>query len=474
MSLLSSKNRIACSLAVVGALAAPSLHAQTRAAAAPILIKNGTILTVTRGTLLNTDVLLSGGKIAQIGKNLSAPANATVIDATNEFVMPGIIDPHSHMAADAINEGSLSVTSMARIRDVIDPTTIHIYYALAGGVTTLNVLHGSANTIGGQNAVLKLKWGRSVSEMLFPDAMPGIKFALGENVTRKNSGGGGPPGVAAPPRRYPGTRMGQEEVLRDAFMRARDYKAGWDDYRAKSAKDKTLIAPRRDLELEPLMEVLEGKRFVHAHSYRADEMLMLLNLADEFGFKVKTLQHALEGYKIADEIAKHGAGLSTFADEWSYKIEAYDAIPYNVAINMRHGVLTTINSDDDGRARRLNIDAAKMIRYGGLSEDEALSTITINGAKQLGIDKRVGSIEVGKDADIAIFNANPLSVYASVEQTIIDGEIFFDKKKDLAMRDQLAKERADLEKAEANQAPARGGRPAGAPGAPSTTPPENR
>ncbi|MEO5813785.1 MAG: amidohydrolase family protein [Gemmatimonadaceae bacterium] len=472
MSPLKNMRRIAIALAAAGALAAPALQAQTRAAAPPILIKNGTILTVTRGTLTNTDVLLSGGKVAQIGKNLTAPANATVIDATNEFVMPGIIDPHSHMAADAINEGSLSVTSMARMRDVIDPTTIHIYYALAGGVTTLNVLHGSANTIGGQNAVIKLKWGRNASEMLFPDAMPGIKFALGENVTRKNSGGGGPPGAAAPPRRYPGTRMGQEEVLRDAFMRARDNKATWDDYRAKSAKDKTLIAPRRDLELEPLMEVLEGKRFVHAHSYRADEMLMLLNLADEFGFKVKTLQHALEGYKIADEIAKHGAGLSTFADEWSYKIEAYDAIPYNVAINMRHGVLTTINSDDDGRARRLNIDAAKMIRYGGLSEDEALSTITINGAKQLGIDKRVGSIEVGKDADIAIFNANPLSVYSSVEQTIIDGEVFFDRKKDLAQRAVLASERAELEKAEANQAPARG-RPAGAPGAPSTTPPEN-
>ena len=474
MSPLMHKSRIVFALAAAGVLAAPSLHAQTRAPAAPILIKNGTVLTVTRGTLANTDVLLSGGKIAQIGKNLTAPANATVIDATNEFVMPGIIDPHSHMASDATNEGSLSVTSMARIRDVINPTTEHIYYALAGGVTTINVLHGSANTIGGQNAVLKLKWGRSANEMLFPDAMPGIKFALGENVTRKNSGGGGAPGAAAPPRRYPGTRMGQEEVLRDAFMRARDYKATWDDFRVKSAKDKSLMPPRRDLELEPLMEVLEGKRFVHAHSYRADEMLMLLNLADEFGFKVKTLQHGLEGYKIADEIAKHGAGLSSFADEWSYKIEAYDAIPYNVAILMRHGVLTTINSDDDGRARRLNIDAAKMIRYGGLSEDEALSTITINGAKQLGIDKRVGSIEVGKDADIAIFNANPLSVYASVEQTIIDGEVFFDKKKDLAQRAVLASERAELEKAEANQAPAPRGRPAGAPGAPPATPPENR
>jgi imidazolonepropionase-like amidohydrolase len=460
----------------VTALLAPALHAQAAkpAAAAPILIKNATVMTVTRGTLVNTDVLLSGGKIAQVGKNLATPNGATVIDATGKYVMPGIIDPHSHMALDAVNEGSLSVTSMARIRDVINPTAPHIYLALAGGVTTINALHGSANTIGGQNAVLKLKWGRSGEEMLFPGAPPGIKFALGENVTRKNSGGITIPGVATPPRRYPSTRMGQEEVLRDAFIRARDYKAAWDDYRARSAKDKSLIAPRRDLELEPIAEVLAGTRLVHAHSYRGDEMLMLLNLADEFGFKVKTLQHGLEGYKIADEIAKHGAGLSTFADEWSYKIEAYDAIPYNVAILMRHGVLTTINSDDDGRARRLNIDAAKMIRYGGLTEDEALSTITINGAKQLGIEKRVGSIEVGKDADIAIFNANPLSVYASVEQTIIDGEVFFDKKKDLAMRDAEAKERAELEKADANTAPApRGGRQGGAPGAPPVTPPEN-
>ncbi|MEO7457156.1 MAG: amidohydrolase family protein, partial [Gemmatimonadaceae bacterium] len=269
------------------------------------------------------------------------------------------------------------------------------------------------------------------------------------------------------------TRMGQEEVIRDALTRARDYKASWDDYRARSAKDKSLMPPRRDLELEPLMEVLEGKRYVHSHGYRADELLMLLNVADEFGFKVKTLQHGLEGYKIADEIAKHGAGLSTFADEWSYKIEAYDAIPYNAAILMRHGVVTSINSDDDGRARRLNIDAAKLIRYGGLSEDEALSTITINGAKQLGIDKKVGSIEVGKDADIAIFNAHPLSVYSSVERTIIDGEVFFSKETDLALRAQHAAERAELEKAEPNQAPSRGGRGGGAPAGTGNTPPEN-
>jgi imidazolonepropionase-like amidohydrolase len=410
----------------------------------PTLIRNATVLTVTKGTLENTDVLLQNGKIAAIGKSLSAPAGAQVIDATGKYVMPGIIDPHSHTMVDAVNEGSLSVTSMVRIRDVLNPTDVNIYRQLAGGVTTINVLHGSANTIGGQNAVVKLKYGRDVDEMLFPGATPGIKFALGENVTQKNSQTAAQ--ATGRPLRYPATRMGQEEVLRDAFTRARDYKASWDDYNAKvKAGDRTVVAPARDLELEPLVEVLEGKRFVHAHSYRADEMLMLLNVAKEFGFTVKTLQHGLEGYKIASEIAQAGTGLSSFADEWSYKVEAYDAIPYNVAILMHHGVVATVNSDSDERARRLNIDAAKMIRYGGLTEDEALKTITYNGALQLGIQDRVGSIEVGKDADVVIWSGDPLSVYSTAETTFIDGEIFFDIKRDQQMRQQLAQERAALE-----------------------------
>src|SRR5215472_2057709 len=433
------------------ALVAATLGAQQAApvakVAGPTLIKNATVLTVTKGRLENADLLLQNGKIAQIGKNLTAPAGAQVIDGTGKYVMPGIIDPHSHSMADAINEGSLSVTSMVRIRDVLNPTDVNIYRQLAGGVTTINVLHGSANTIGGQNAVVKLKWGRDVGEMLFPAAMPGIKFALGENVTQKNSQQAAQASGRA--LRYPATRMGQEEVIRDAFTRARDYKASWDDYNARVAKgEKNLVPPDRDLELEPLVEVLEGKRFVHAHSYRADEMLMLLNVAKEFGFTVKTLQHGLEGYKIASEIAQAGTGLSTFADEWSYKVEAYDAIPYNVAILMRHGVVETVNSDSDERARRLNIDAAKMIRYGGLTEDEALKTITYNGAVQLGVEKRVGSIELGKDADVVIWSGDPLSVYSTAETTFIDGEIFFDKQRDLAMRDAQAKERAALEAAD--------------------------
>ena len=442
-------------IGIAALIASSAIGAQQPAAASkasPTLIKNATVLTVTKGKLENTDLLLQNGKIAQIGKNLAAPAGAQVIDATGKYVMPGIIDPHSHTMIDAVNEGSLSVTSMVRVRDVLNPTDVNIYRQLAGGVTTINVLHGSANTIGGQNAVVKLKWGRDVGEMLFPNATPGIKFALGENVTRKNSQQSQQ--ATGQPLRYPATRMGQEEVLRDAFTRARDYKAQWDDYRARVAKgEKNLVPPERNLELEPLVEVLEGKRFVHAHSYRGDEMLMLLEVAKEFGFTVKTLQHGLEGYKIASEIAQAGTGLSSFADEWSYKIEAYDAIPYNVPILMRHGVVATVNSDSDERARRLNIDAAKMMRYGGLTEDEALKTITYNGAVQLGVQDRVGSIEVGKDADVVIWSGDPLSVYSSAETTFIDGEIFFDKQRDLAMRDQMAKERAALEAADRGRRP---------------------
>jgi imidazolonepropionase-like amidohydrolase len=412
------------------------------------LIKNATILTVTKGTLEGTDMLVQNGKITQLGKNLPAPAGARVVDASGKYVLPGIIDPHSHMMADGINEGSLSVTSMVRIRDVLNPTAVNVYRALAGGVTAINILHGSANTIGGQNATVKLKYGRTTEQMLFPGAPPGIKFALGENVTRKNS-----QIQQGAQRRYPATRMGQEEILRDAFIRAQDYKREWDDYRARSGRrEANLIPPRRNLELEPLVEVLEGKRLVHAHGYRADEHLMLLNLATEFGFKIATLQHVLEGYKIATEIAKAGAGASSFADSWSYKIEAYDAIPYNNAIMLRHGVLQTINSDSDERVRRLNIDAAKLMRYGGLTEEEALKTITYNGALQLGVGDKVGSIEVGKDADFAIWNNHPLSVYANVETTFIDGEVFFDKQQDLAKRAQVAQQRAALEQAEENRA----------------------
>src|SRR5258708_29259715 len=285
--------------------------------------------------------------------------------------------------------------------------------------------------------------------------MPGIKFALGENPKRSSS-----PNLPGVPRRYPNTRMGVEEGIRDAFTRARDYKKVWDEYRAAVGKgEKNLVPPRRDLQLEPLVEVLEGKRYVHSHCYRADEILMLINLAEEFGFKVKTFQHVLEGYKVAKEIAQHGAGASIFADFWGYKIEAYDAIPYNAAILTRAGVVVSVNTDSDERARRLNVEAAKAMRYGDLSEAEALKLITINPAIQLAIQARVGSLEVGKDADLAIWNGHPLSVYSRVDTTFVDGDVFFDRQQDLARRPEVEKERAQLEQAEPNRPSTGGGAP---------------
>lgn len=423
--------------------------ARSQAASTEILIRNATVLTITRGTLTNSDVLIRNGKIAAVGSNLKASANARVIDGTNKYVMPGIVDCHSHSMLDAINEGSLSVTSMVRTDDVLNPHDVDLYRALAGGVTTLNLLHGSANAIGGLNTVVKVKYGHPVKDFIFPGAMPGIKFALGENPKRSNSTP--QPGQQ---RRFPATRMGVEEVIREAFSRARDYKKTWDEHRAAVARrEKNLIPPRRDLQLEPLVEVLEGKRFVHAHCYRADEILMLIAVANEFGFKIKTFQHTLEGYKVAKEIAEHGAGASIFADNWAYKIEAYDAIPYNAAIMTRAGVVVSMNSDSDERARRLNIEAAKAMRYGDLSEVEALKLITWNPAFQLGIHGRVGSIEAGKDADLAIWNGHPLSVYSRVDTTFVDGEVLFDRERDLSRRQTFMSERFQMEQAEPNRPP---------------------
>src|SRR5215216_660405 len=437
--------RVIIFLTIVATLPIQVVRAQ-RQTSQETLIRNATVLTVTRGTLENTDVLLRNGKIAAIGKNLNASANARIIDGTGKYVMPGIVDCHSHSMLDTVNEGTLAVTSMVRTEDVLNPTDADLYRELAGGVTTLNLLHGSANPIGGLNTVVKIKYGRPAREFLFPGAMPGIKFALGENVKRSST-----PAQPGIPRRYPSTRMGVEEVIRDAFTRARDYKRTWDEYREAVKKDKNLMPPRRDLQLEPLVEILEGKRYVHAHCYIASEILMLINLADEFGFKIKTFQHALEGYKVAKEIAAHGAGASIFADSWGYKIEAYDAIPYNAAIMTRAGVVVSMNSDSDERARRLNLEAAKAMHWGDLSEEQALKLVTLNPAIQLGIQDRVGSIEVGKHADVAIWNGHPFSVYSRVDTTFIDGVVYFDRAQDLARRPELAKERAALEQAEPNR-----------------------
>jgi imidazolonepropionase-like amidohydrolase len=415
-----------------------------------VLIKNATVMTAARGTLENTDILIRDGKIARIGKNLTVGAGARTIDATGKFVTPGIVDCHSHTMMDAVNEGSLAVTSMTRIRDVLNPTDIAIYRALAGGVTVANLLHGSANPIGGQNTTVKFKWGRPVEEFPIADAPPGIKFALGENPKRTNF-----PPQPGQPFRYPRTRMGTMEVIRDAFNRARDYKQSWDDFRA----GKTKVPPRRDMELEPLVEVLEGKRLVHAHGYRSDEHLNLMLIADEFGFRVATLQHGLEAYKIAPEIAKRGTGVSIFTDSWGYKLEAYDAIPYNAYILWKNGVNVSINSDSDERMRRLNLDAAKTMKYGGVPEEDALKMITLNPAKQLGIDKRTGSIEQGKDADIVIWTGHPFSAFSRVETTMIEGDVYFDRTKDAQMRAETQKERESLEKLDVNRAPGSGGTP---------------
>ncbi len=427
-----------------------SLNVVSAQSKTEVLIRNATVLTAAKGTLENTDVLIQNGKIARIGKNLKASSNARTIDATGKFITPGIIDCHSHTMMDAVNEFSYSVTSMTRIRDVLNPTDIAIYRALASGVTAANLLHGSANAIGGQNSTVKFKYGKPIEDFVIPDAPPGIKFALGENPKRTNFN----PAPGATPR-YPRTRMGVMEVIRDAFIRAREYKKSWDDFRAK----KTTVQPRRDLELEPLVEVLEGKRLVHAHGYRSDEHLNLMLLADEFGFKIATLQHALEAYKIAPEIAKRGTGASIFVDSWSYKLEAYDSIPYNAAILWKNGVVVSINSDSNERMRRLNLDAAKVEKYGGVPEEEALKMITLNAAKQLGIERRTGSIEVGKDADIAIWNAHPFSVYSHVEMTMIEGEVYFDRQQDITKRAALAREREMLEKMDINRPPGSGATP---------------
>jgi imidazolonepropionase-like amidohydrolase len=405
-----------------------------------IFIQNATILTASHGTIEKGSILIKDGKIAAVGTDIKAPADALVIDGTGQFVMPGIIDCHSHIAVDGdVNEGSVSVSSMVNIADILNPNDISIYRDLAGGVTTANVLHGSANSIGGQTIVIKLRWGQQDTKLPFEGALPGIKFALGENPKRSNFR---TPGT---PDRYPATRMGVEETIRGAFTDARDYKKSWDDYNKQlAAGEKNLVAPERNLKLDPLVEVLEGKRYVHSHCYREDEILMLLRVAKEFGFKVQTLQHVLEGYKVADEIAAAGTGASTFSDWWAYKVEAYDAIPYNAALMTRRGVLVSINSDDAAEATHLNQEAAKTMLYGGLSHDEALKLVTLNPAIQLGIDKRVGSIDVGKDADLVIYNHDPLSAYAVVQKTLIDGRVYFDRDKDILGRPALEQERKDL------------------------------
>lgn len=400
-------------------------------------IRGGTLLTVSRGVIRDGSILVQGGKIARIGRDLTPPAGVPVIEAQGKFITPGIIDAHSHIASDAINEGTDSITADVRIHDVLDPDDRAIYRALGGGVTAALILHGSANTIGGQSAVVKMKWRHPVEEILVPDAPRIIKFALGENVKRSNS-----VRTDGTPGRFPSTRMGVEAVLRRGFDEARRYRAAWERHDREADAD--TVPPRRDLRLETLADILAGKIWVHCHAYRADEMLMMLRVAKDYGFKLAAFQHALEAYKIAPEIRDAGVGVSTFADYWAYKVEAWDAIPYTPALCRQAGIVTSVNSDDPERIRRLNHDAAKSIKYGGLSPEEALKLITLYPAQQLGIAHRTGTLDEGKDADLAIWDGHPLSVYSRCAMTFVEGELLFQRRDAFGM-DRTAAIKHDLQ-----------------------------
>jgi N-acetylglucosamine-6-phosphate deacetylase len=387
-----------------------------------------------QGVLENASVLIGGGKILAVAPEIPTPPSAVVISAAGKHITPGLIDCHSHIATDGgINETGQAITAEVRIGDFINCDHFAIYEQLAGGVTAVNVLHGSANPIGGQNQVLKLRWGALPEEMKFASAPPGIKFALGENVKQSNWG-------EAFTSRYPQTRMGVEQIIRDEFLAAQQYGREWENWQ----RDQRGLPPRRDLELEAIAEVLYGNRWIHCHSYRQDEILALLRTLDEFKITIGTLQHILEGYKVADAMARHGAMGSSFADWWAYKFEVYDAIPYNGALMHDAGVVVSFNSDDRELARHLNQEAAKAVKYGDVPPAEALKFVTLNPARQLRIDSFVGSLETGKDADLVVWNGPPLSNYALCEQTWVDGRKYFDRAEDQQQRVEIQTQRAAL------------------------------
>lgn len=405
-----------------------------------LLIKNGIILTVTKGTIPKGDILIIGGLIKQIGENIQGPPGIKIIDAAGKYIIPGIIDSHTHIALFGTNEGSEAIVPEVDMKEVINAEDPSIYTALTGGVTMVHTMHGSANPIGGQNVTLKLKWGRPAEELIVHDALRTLKFALGENAKQANR-----PATAGPAR-YPQTRMGITAIIRTELLKARNYMEEWKRHEEakKSKKSPPLLPPRRDLRMEALADLLTGKMVARCHSYRADETMEFIDLAKEFGFKVACFEHASEAFKIAPELAKEGIGISIFLDNWAYKVEAAEGIAYNAAYCTKKGVLVSINSDSGERIRRLFNDAAKAMKYGKLSEEEALKLITLNPAIQLGVARKVGSIEVGKQADLAIFYDHPLSAYTRCEMTIIEGVIYFD-------RAQYLKEREEAEKKEKGQ-----------------------
>jgi len=399
------------------------LVAQAQIQKGNLLIKNATVLTVTKGNLESSDVLVQNGVITQIGKNLTAPAGVSTLDATGKYLMPGIIDAHSHVGLDVVNEGSAPITSEIRMKDVVNPTEIGIYRALAGGVTVSHAMHGSANVVGGQNATLKHRWGSmDPADVIMQDAPRTIKFALGENPTRVHGRGNGI---------QPRSRMGVEAVIRNGFNEAIQYKKAWETYQlAKNQKGNTTPPPAYSERLQTLADILDGKIIIHCHSYRADEIYMVINVAKDFNIKKLVFQHTNEGFKVAPEIAEYTMGASVFADWWGYKMEVYYSTAFNAAILQKNGAITSINSDSAELIRHLYHEAAKTQRYGGLTDEEALAMITINPAKQLGIEDKVGSIEVGKQADLVIFEGHPLSAYAVPQMTFVDGVKYFDRKAD--------------------------------------------
>lgn len=405
-----------------------------------VLIKNVTVWTAdSKGILANSDVLVRDGKFTKIGTKLNAPRGVTVIDGTGLHLTPGIIDEHSHVAIEmGVNEGTDAVTSEVRIGDVLNPDDINLYRGLAGGTTTAQLLHGSANPIGGQAQIIQFRWGENAEGLKFKQAPPSIKFALGENVKQSNWGDNFH-------SRYPQTRIGVETIIRDAFISAKEYQANWQAYNKLSKRQRAQVAPpRRDYRLEALVEILQKERFIHTHSYVASEILMLMELAEEVGFKITTFTHILEGYKVAKEMQQHGASASTFADWWAYKMEVQDAIPTNSCLMAEQGVNVSINSDDAGLQRRLNQEAAKSVMYCGMSEHDALKMVTINPAMQLKIDHITGSVTEGKQADFVLWSGNPLSVYSQVQQTWIDGTRYFDINRDKQLQQQLEAEKQAL------------------------------
>lgn len=412
-----------------------------------VVLKNATVWTMGKDSILTgADVRISGGKIAGVGKGLTGGKE---IDCSGMHITPGIIDEHSHIAITrGVNEGTHSVTTEVRIGDVLDPDDVNIYRQLSGGVTGTHLLHGSANPMGGQLQFIRMRWGADAEGLKQQGAKPTVKFALGENVKQSNWGDNFR-------TRYPQTRMGVEEVMRDAFQAAREY-----ERKRKSASIGG--APvRQDIQLDALVEILNSERNIHCHSYVQSEILMLMRLAEEFGFKIHTFTHILEGYKVASEMAKHGAGASSFSDWWAYKFEVYDAIPENPAIMHEQGVTVSVNSDDAEMARRLNQEAAKSVSYGGVSEYDAMKFATLNAAKQMACDDRVGTIEVGKEADVVVWTGNPLSNMSRVERTFVEGRQYFSRETDAKLRTRDAELRTFLE--QQAMASANSGAPTAAP-----------